>query len=116
MLLLLLDSITHIAVYQYLNWLVFQILFLCSVSTVLNISCRDIKDTSIGTLSQRITNQLMGLKGLVSQLKEIHSYLDNVANGRLPINHQIIYMLQDVFNLLPDVNLQVKFITSLCLH
>lgn len=72
---------------------------------------RDIKDTSIGTLSQRITNQLMGLKGLVSQLKEIHSYLDKVANGRLPINHQIIYMLQDVFNLLPDVNLQ-SFVRS----
>ncbi|XP_016402112.1 26S proteasome non-ATPase regulatory subunit 7-like, partial [Sinocyclocheilus rhinocerous] len=26
--------------------------------------------------------------------------------GKLPINHQIIYQLQDVFNLLPDVNLQ----------
>ena len=26
------------------------------------------------------------------------------AAGKLPINHQIIYQLQDVFNLLPDVN------------
>lgn len=66
---------------------------------------RDIKDTTVGTLSQRITNQLMGLKGLESKLKEIHSYLDLVATGKLPINHQIIYQLQDVFNLLPNVNL-----------
>jgi 26S proteasome regulatory subunit N8 len=67
---------------------------------------RDIKDTTVGTLSQRVTNQLMGLKGLFQQLHEIHSYLDKVASGQLPVNHQIVYLLQDVFNLLPDVNLQ----------
>lgn len=67
---------------------------------------RDIKDTTVGTLSQRITNQLMGLKGLYQQLHEIHEYLDKVAASKLPVNHQIIYLLQDVFNLLPDVNLQ----------
>ena len=55
---------------------------------------RDIKDTTIGTLSQRITNQLMGLKGLSQQLNDIHSYLDKVASGQLPVNHQIIYLLQ----------------------
>ncbi|ELT92613.1 hypothetical protein CAPTEDRAFT_226208 [Capitella teleta] len=73
---------------------------------------RDIKDTTVGTLSQRITNQLMGLKGLHSKLKEIHSYLDQVSTGKLPINHQIIYQLQDVFNLLPDVHLN-EFVKSL---
>jgi len=35
-----------------------------------------------------------------------------VAAGQLPINHQIIYQLQDVFNLLPDVNLQ-SFVKSM---
>merc|ERR1711911_114670 len=30
---------------------------------------RDVKDTTVGTLSQRITNQLMGLKGLNQKLK-----------------------------------------------
>jgi 26S proteasome regulatory subunit N8 len=72
---------------------------------------RDIKDTSVGTLSQRVTNQLMGLKGLYSQLQEIHSYLEKVSASQLPINHQIIYHLQDIFNLLPDVNLQ-SFVKS----
>ena len=70
------------------------------------ISFRDIKDTTVGTLSQRITSQLMGLKGLNSHATDINSYLQKVASGQLPINHQIVYQLQDVFNLLPDVNLQ----------
>ncbi|XP_069018214.1 26S proteasome non-ATPase regulatory subunit 7 [Embiotoca jacksoni] len=66
---------------------------------------RDIKDTTVGTLSQRITNQVHGLKGLNSKLLDIRAYLERVVAGKLPINHQIIYQLQDVFNLLPDVNL-----------
>ncbi|KAB0797914.1 hypothetical protein PPYR_08907 [Photinus pyralis] len=65
---------------------------------------RDIKDTTVGTLSQRITNQLLGLKGLNSQLKDIRDYLVQVSELKLPINHQIIYQLQDIFNLLPDIN------------
>ncbi|KAH9502999.1 proteasome regulatory particle subunit [Bulinus truncatus] len=64
---------------------------------------RDIKDTTVGTLSQQITAQLMGLKGLHSHMADIGNYLKSVAESRLPINHQIIYQLQDVFNLLPDV-------------
>jgi len=73
---------------------------------------RDIKDTTVGTLSQRVTNQLMGLKGLHAKLEGIHSYLDQVTSGKLTINHQIIYQLQDVFNLLPDVQLQ-EFVKSM---
>jgi len=64
---------------------------------------RDIKDTTIGTLSQRVTNQLQGLKGLSCQLTDIRNYLDQVVKGQLPVNHQIVYQLQDIFNLLPDV-------------
>ena len=67
---------------------------------------RDIKDTTVGTLSQRVTNQLMGLKGLFSQLHDVHTYLEKVVSGKLPINHQIVYQLQDVFNLLPDIDFQ----------
>ncbi|XP_046550530.1 26S proteasome non-ATPase regulatory subunit 7-like [Haliotis rubra] len=73
---------------------------------------RDIKDTTVGTLSQRITSQLMGLKGLHSHINDISSYLEKVTSGQLPINHQIIYQLQDIFNLLPDVNLQ-EFVKSM---
>lgn len=40
---------------------------------------RDIKDTTVGTLSQRITNQLLGLKGLHEQIREIRDYLLQVC-------------------------------------
>ena len=79
---------------------------------------RDVKDTTVGTLSQRITNQLMGLKGLNQKLQDMKSYLEKVAAGELPMNHEITYQLQDIFNLLPDVtnpsfvrSLQVRHLT-----
>ena len=31
-------------------------------------------------------------------------YLTQVSDGKLPVNHPIIYQLQDVFNLLPNLN------------
>ena len=65
---------------------------------------RDIKDNAVGTLSTRVTDQLLSLKGLQSRLEEIREYLQKVVNQQLPINHQIIYNLQDIFNLLPNLN------------
>lgn len=64
---------------------------------------RDIKDTTVGSLSQKITNQLMGLKGLNAQLHDIKNYLQRVGDSKMPINYQIVYQLQDIFNLLPDI-------------
>jgi len=49
---------------------------------------RDIKDTTVGTLSQRITNQLLGLKGLHEQIREIRDYLLQV------------YMIETIFALI----------------
>merc|ERR1712054_458952 len=34
------------------------------------------------------------------------AYLQHVLAGRAPINHQIIYRLQDIFNLLPNLNVE----------
>ncbi|KAK0531557.1 proteasome regulatory particle subunit [Tilletia horrida] len=83
---------------------------------------RDIRDTTtVGTLSTRVSQQLASLRGLQSRLLEIRDYLASVlqppaaaasADGTpaaggataLPINHQIIYNLQDIFNLLPNLN------------
>jgi len=67
---------------------------------------RDVKDMTISTLSNQITQKLSSLRGLASRLQEVDAYLQNVLNGRLPINHQIIYGLQDVFNLLPNSNVE----------
>lgn len=64
---------------------------------------RDIRNATVGTLSQRITNQLMGLKGLTKSLHDIRAYLDKLLANKLPLNHQILSHIQDMFNLLPDV-------------
>lgn len=47
----------------------------------------------------------MSLKGLHSHLQDIQNYLEQVTTKKLPINHAIIYQLQDVFNLLPNLNI-----------
>ena len=36
----------------------------------------------------------------------IQQYLDKIVSGQLPLNHQILYQLQDIFNLLPNLNLE----------
>ncbi|PWN93258.1 Mov34-domain-containing protein [Acaromyces ingoldii] len=66
---------------------------------------RDIRDTTtVGTLSTRVSQQLLSLRGLQSRLLEIKTYLEAVVRGELQVNHQIIYNLQDIFNLLPDLD------------
>ncbi|KAI9336786.1 26S proteasome non-ATPase regulatory subunit 7 [Obelidium mucronatum] len=64
---------------------------------------RDIKDNDVGTLSNQISNQLESLKGLHNRLTDITTYLEKVVLGKLPVNHQILYNLQDIFNLLPNL-------------
>ena len=70
----------------------------------------------------------MGLKGLNQKLQDMKAYLEKVQSkflfldyqiwisqvvaGELPMNHEITYQLQDIFNLLPDVTNPV-FVRSL---
>merc|ERR1711998_460845 len=65
---------------------------------------RDVKDTTISTLANQVAEKLGALRGLHARLKEVDTYLQNVRAGKLPINHQIVYQLQDIFNLLPNIN------------
>ncbi|TFK60613.1 proteasome regulatory subunit 12 [Pluteus cervinus] len=64
---------------------------------------RDIKDSTTTTLATRVTEQLSSLRGLQSRLGDIQKYLVDVAAGTMPINHQIVYHLQDALNLLADL-------------
>lgn len=43
---------------------------------------------------EQVTGKLAALKGLDARLKEIRSYLDLVIEGKLPLNHEILYHLQ----------------------
>jgi len=67
---------------------------------------RDIKDTSVSTLAQQVTSRLNAMKGLHSRLSDMQTYLENVLSGRLPMNHQIVAHMQDIFNLLPNLSLE----------
>lgn len=42
----------------------------------------------------QVTGKLSALKGLDARLREIRSYLDLVIDGKLPLNHEILYHLQ----------------------
>lgn len=66
---------------------------------------RDIKDASVSSLTGEIAAKLAALKSLKSRLSELQAYLADVAEGRLPINNEIMYSMQDVFNLLPSLNI-----------
>jgi len=65
---------------------------------------RDIKDSTTTTLATRVSEQLSSLRGLQSRLSDIQKYLSDVAAGKMPVNHQIAYDLQNALNLLPDLN------------
>ncbi|KAI0729889.1 Mov34-domain-containing protein [Fomitopsis betulina] len=65
---------------------------------------RDIKDSTTTTLATRVTEQLSSLRGLQSRIEDIRDYLSEVAAGKMPVNHQIVYHIQDALNLLPNLN------------
>lgn len=65
---------------------------------------RDVKDTNISTLGEQIQAKITSLKSLIGHLQNMQKYLTNVANGRLPLNQQIISNFQDILNLLPNLN------------
>ncbi|KAG5185987.1 26S proteasome non-ATPase regulatory subunit 7 [Tribonema minus] len=65
---------------------------------------RDINDPSVSTLANQIKHKMAALAGLRERLEEVQTYLKAVQSGALPVNNQIIYNLQDIFNLLPNLN------------
>ncbi|KAL0491936.1 26S proteasome subunit Rpn8 [Acrasis kona] len=64
---------------------------------------RDVKDTTVSDLASSVTTRFNSLRALRTRLNEVHKYLELVEKNKLPINHHILYLLQDVFNLLPGL-------------
>lgn len=48
----------------------------------------------VSTNIAQVGGKLVALKGLEARLKEIHAYLELVVEGKLPLNHEILYHLQ----------------------
>lgn len=67
---------------------------------------RDVKDATVTNLSSQLGEMMTGLKGLRMRLLEIQSYLEAVVSGKLPVNNDIIKNLQDIFSLLPNLNME----------
>jgi len=67
---------------------------------------RDIHDSNISTVASNVNAKLLTLKSLVTRLKEMHDYLSKVCDGELPINQTIISHIQEIFNLLPNLNVE----------
>lgn len=65
---------------------------------------RDVRDTNISTLSTQISDKVSSLKSLIARVQEMHEYLKDVIDGKLPVNHAILNQVQDIFNLLPNLN------------
>ena len=64
---------------------------------------KDINDPNrIGSASKIINDKEQSLRALIKKLTEIKTYLTNVIAGKIPVNAQIIYNIQEIFNLLPN--------------
>jgi hypothetical protein len=55
---------------------------------------RDVKDATVSTLAAEVSTLASGLSGLKSRLLQIQEYLSLVIDGKLPVNHDILYQLQ----------------------
>lgn len=64
---------------------------------------RNIRDTSMSTVTGQVQNKLASLYSLKNRMQDLTKYLDQVVQGKIPPNHQIIYNLQDILNLCPDL-------------
>jgi len=76
---------------------------------------RDINDTSTSQLTAQIKLKLHGLTGLRDRLADMASYLDKVASGQLPPNQQILANMQNMFNLLPNLNVD-ELVHAMLVH
>jgi len=65
---------------------------------------RDVNDPTVSTLANQIKHKMTALTSLQERLVEMRKYLDNVLAGKLPVNNQILYNMQAILNLLPNLN------------
>ena len=64
---------------------------------------KDINDPNrIGSASKIINDKEQSLRALIKKLTDIKTYLINVISGKIQVNSQIIYNIQEIFNLLPN--------------
>ena len=65
---------------------------------------RDLTDSTITTLSTKISNRQIALNQLEHLLGTVETYLRDVVSGKLPVNEEVLAELQEVINYLPLVH------------
>ena len=51
----------------------------------------------------QIRRKLYGLRGLTDRLKQMSQYLQNVLDGKIAHSHEILFNMQKMVNLLPNL-------------
>ena len=67
---------------------------------------RDINDPTISTLASLIEAKMGGLTSLTDKLAEMKTYLENVCEGKIKPNQEIVGNMQGILNLLPNLNVE----------
>ncbi|KAJ8605240.1 hypothetical protein CTAYLR_000503 [Chrysophaeum taylorii] len=65
---------------------------------------RDVNDPTVSTLASQIKHKMSAISTLRDRLAETKAYLEAVLAGKLPVNNHIVYNLQIIFNLIPNLN------------
>jgi 26S proteasome regulatory subunit N8 len=65
---------------------------------------REIKEIPLNSLNSSILGKVQALRGLEGKISEIVEYLRDVREGRLPANNKVMFLLQEIVNLLPNLN------------
>ena len=66
---------------------------------------RDINDPTVSTVANQVKNKILALSSLSEKLKDMQKYLNAVLEGKVKGNQQILYNMQEMFNLLPNLNI-----------
>jgi len=64
---------------------------------------RNISENTMSSVGDQVQAKLASLHSLKKRMEQINKYLDNVIAGKVPPNHQIMYNIQDILNLCPDL-------------
>ena len=65
---------------------------------------RDINDPTVSTVANQIRSKIDALSTLKEKLLEMEAYLTAVLSGKLQPNQEIINNMQNIFSLLPNLN------------
>merc|ERR1712124_185476 len=64
---------------------------------------KDVRDSTCHTLTEKTINNLNCLWGLAARLGKIQKYLSYIITRKIPVNHRILFKLQNTFNSYPSL-------------